>query len=124
MAGLVRHPHILGYKFICPHNISSVGPYVVVDLAIITSNSSLVDNICLCALSKHIWKLKEERKGFNVSWRFVDRGPTYNPISKVCRLCVKESYYLIFHRDNSTLNKRNEVFNVCRHRNSDLLMTS
>ena len=25
MAGLVRHPHMLGYKFISPHNFSSVG---------------------------------------------------------------------------------------------------
>ena len=75
-------------------------------------------------LSKYIWNLKEERKDFQIKWRFVDRGAPYNPISRVCRLCVKESYYLIFHREMSSINKRNEIFNVCKHRFTDLLMKS
>ena len=78
----------------------------------------------LTTLSQFVWKLKEEQKGFHISWRFIDRGSNYNPITRVCRLCVKESYYLIFHTNMSTINKRSEVFNVCRHRLSTLLSNS
>ena len=29
-------------------------------------------------LSKYIWNLKEERKDFQIKWRFVDRGAQHN----------------------------------------------
>ena len=48
MAGLVRHPHMLGYKFICPHNISSVGSLLQVCHLVSVSkafNASLAANL-------------------------------------------------------------------------------
>ena len=70
-------------------------------------------------LSSYIWKLKDENKQFNVTWKIIDRGPTYNPITKKCLLCIRESFHIIF--DNPTLNRRTELFNPCRHRLSELL---
>ena len=47
------------------------------------------------------------------------RGPEYNPLTKKCRICPKEKH--MYHREGSSLNRRNEVFNTCRHRRGKLL---
>ena len=75
-------------------------------------------------LSTHIWKLKDENKHYDLSWDILDRAPTHNPISKKCRLCLKEIYYIIFRPESATLNSRNELFNTCRHRTQKLLINS
>ena len=72
-------------------------------------------------LSSHIWELKDKGVDFTISWKILDRGPTFNPVSKKCILCLKEKYFIMYHAENSTLNKRNEVFNTCRHRRQSLL---
>ena len=72
-------------------------------------------------LSSHIWDLKDKGVDFTISWKILDRGPTFNPVSKKCILCLKEKYFIMYHAENSTLNKRNEVFNTFRHRRQSLL---
>ena len=73
-------------------------------------------------LSTYVWKLKEEQRAFNIKWKIIDRGSPYNPISKVCRLHAKESFYILFRRDMASLNKKSELFHNCVHKHSDLLM--
>ena len=75
-------------------------------------------------LSQHIHNLKREGKDFTLTWSLLDRGPVYNPISKKCRLCLLEKFYIIFKKDTSSLNRRSELFNTCRHRNQKILMYS
>ena len=67
-------------------------------------------------LSTHIWEIKD-RGGTHddVKWELIDRGPTYNPTSKKCLVCLKEKYHIMYTRDNTTLNKRSEIFSSCRH---------
>ena len=72
-------------------------------------------------LSKYVWKLKEERKAFQIKWKIIDRAPPYNPMTRKCNLCIKEKFYIIYRPNMATLNKRNELFNSCRHRHSTLL---
>ena len=45
----------------------------------------------------------------------------YNPVSKKCLLCLKEKYFIMYTIGNSSLNKRSEVYNTCRHRTQSLL---
>ena len=73
-------------------------------------------------LSKFIWELKDQGINFQVKWRIVDRAPPYNPRTRKCALCTKESYYINYQRHMSTLNSRFEVFGVCRHRNMECLV--
>ena len=75
-------------------------------------------------LSKHIHNLKKEGKPYQLKWSLLDRGPVYNPITRKCRLCLLEKFYIIFKTDTSTLNKRSELFNTCRHRTQKLLINS
>ena len=56
-------------------------------------------------LSAYIWELKDQNKNFSLKWKIIDRAPPYNSITKKCRLCMKESYYIIFKPNMATLNK-------------------
>ena len=72
-------------------------------------------------LSSHVWNLKDQSKNFNLKWEVVDKANTFNPISKKCRLCLKEKYHILFHPDGASLNRRSELFSTCRHRLRQLL---
>ena len=72
-------------------------------------------------LSSYIWDLKDKNKRYNIKWTAIDRAPRFNPITKKCRLCLKEKYYIIFQPDGAQLNERSELFSTCRHRRKDLL---
>ena len=68
-------------------------------------------------LSKYIWDLKDQKKSFRVKWRVLKTCHPYNSESKKCNLCLQEKYFIIFRKDLSSLNKRNELASSCRHRN-------
>ena len=72
-------------------------------------------------LSKYVWELKDEGKEFNIKWSLVDRAPPFNPITRKCRVCLKEKREILYNKDGSSLNKRGEIFNTCRHRIKGLL---
>ena len=73
------------------------------------------------ALSAHIWGLNDKNIKHKVGWKIKYRGPDFNPLTKKCRICLKEKHYIMYHRDGSTLNRRNEIVNTCRHRTGKLL---
>ena len=73
------------------------------------------------SLSKHIWNLKDNNREFQTNWDVIDKAPPYNPISRKCRLCLKEKFYIMHTPQNSTINQRNEIWTPCRHRFSGLL---
>ena len=68
-------------------------------------------------LSKHIWNLKDRKESFHVKWRILRTCKSYNNENKKCNLCLQEKHYIIFRKDLSSLNKRNELASSCRHRN-------
>ena len=74
------------------------------------------------ALSTHIWNLKDNNHGYQIQWSVVGRAPRFNPITKKCKLCIKEKYHIIFEPEGALLNKRSELFSTCRHRLRDLLL--
>ena len=73
------------------------------------------------SLSAHVWELKERNINYTLKWDFIESAPTFNPVSKKCRLCLKEKFHIMYNHSNSTLNKRQEIFNTCRHRKQRLL---
>ena len=72
-------------------------------------------------LSSYIWKLKSENINYNISWKIIDRGKSFSPITNICQLCTKEKFHIIFHPELSSLNSRNELFSSCRHKMKQLL---
>ena len=72
-------------------------------------------------LSKYVWKLKKEQVPYTISWKKLANGRVFNSVTKTCQLCLKEKYLIIFSPEGATLNRRNELFNTCRHRLTNLL---
>ena len=86
------------------------------------SDINLRKNRHKSALAGHIWTLKDEGKNYDLAWNLVERAPAFNPTTRKCRVCLKEKKQRLYNRNGSSLNKRNEIFNTCRHRKQKLLM--
>ena len=67
-------------------------------------------------LSTHIWDLKSRNKNFDIKWSIIDRAKDFNPITRKCRLCMKEKFHILYNKSGATLNERSELFSTCRHR--------
>ena len=66
-------------------------------------------------LSNHVWKLKQQNKGFETKWKILSRGRSFNPSTRQCNLCLKEKYFIMFKPN------RSEFFSTCRHKTKPLL---
>jgi hypothetical protein len=42
-------------------------------------------------LSKYIWKLKENKQDFDITWSILKRAVSYTGGSKRCNLCLEEN---------------------------------
>ena len=66
-------------------------------------------------LSKYIWTLKDpddcnvepcpDKIDYEIKWKILARAKGYNPITGLCRLCLKEKYFLLFKPETASLNK-------------------
>ena len=72
-------------------------------------------------LSAHMWDLKDKGHTYSITWQILARASSYNPSSGMCCLCRKDKFFIMFDPATASLNKRNEVYNTCRHRASKLL---
>ena len=73
-------------------------------------------------LSKHVWKLKNDKIEHQIKWKIVAKANAYNNKTKKCNLCNLEKFFIIYHNDMATLNKKSELVNTCRHRRKFMLM--
>ena len=73
------------------------------------------------ALAKYIWKLKDEKKEFNINWSVAAKAPPYNPVAKSCHLCITEKAFILRSKHQNLINKRNELMGSCLHRRKFLL---
>ena len=72
-------------------------------------------------LSKHIWRLKDAKLAFNITWKILKQAAPFNPASNRCNLCSWEKYFIICRPELATLNRRNELVTSCRHASKFLL---
>ena len=72
-------------------------------------------------LSGHLWELKDQGRNFKIDWAIIEKGRDFNPITGKCDICLKEKFHIIYNRPGSSLNKREEIFNTCRHRKRKLI---
>ena len=73
-------------------------------------------------LSVKVWELKKEKISYDLKWKIIGRAQPFSPISGVCNLCTLEKYIIITKPQQSTLNKREEIFGACKHRDTHLLI--
>ena len=74
------------------------------------------------SISNHIHELKSENIDFEISWRIVEKGSTFTPVTNVCNLCNKEKFHILFNPGLADLNSKSEFFSHCRHKRSRLLV--
>lgn len=86
-----------------------------------TASFRHINKRCDTELSKHVWKLKEKNINFNIKWRILKHASAYSNETKRCQLCNWEKYFIIFHPNMASLNKRNELLSTCRHASRFLL---
>ena len=72
-------------------------------------------------MSKYVGKLKADNIPYDISWSIVTRASTYSPITKSCRLCLLEKYFIMYEPTGATLNVKSEFFSSCLHKRKLLL---
>ena len=73
-------------------------------------------------LSIFIWILKRQNIRYTLSWKIIDRGKPFCPLTNECQLCLKEKFSIIFKPEMCTLNSRDEISSHCLHKRHSLLM--
>ena len=74
------------------------------------------------SLSIYIWELKLKNEPYTLSWALISRAQPFSQVTGICQLCTREKYIIAFKSEICTLNKRNELLNSCRHKQSKLLV--
>ena len=54
------------------------------------------------ALSTHIWSLKYKNSGYKVTWKLKYKGADHNPLTKKCRIYLREKYSIMYDRGKGT----------------------
>ena len=67
-------------------------------------------------LSSHVWRLKDLGVDPAVTYRIKGKAKPYSPTSRICPLCTLEKLFIAKSDENSTLNRRTEIANKCRHK--------
>ena len=74
-------------------------------------------------LSTHFWNELAENRSPKVTWKILEKNiPTYNPVTGICKLCIREKFNIVFRPELATLNLRHEIFSSCRHKKGKLLI--
>ena len=73
-------------------------------------------------LSKHVWELKRKKTDFQVTWKILQRAPSYTHKVKRCHLCLTEKLLIAMADKSTLLNKRSELASTSGHRNKYCLL--
>ena len=73
-------------------------------------------------LSKYIWKLKDDKREYELKWKIIGKSNPYINGTKKCNLCTTEKLHIINSDNNNTINKRSELISKCRHENKYYLI--
>ena len=65
---------------------------------------------------------KDKKIDFEIKWEIVCKAAPFSPTSKTCNLCLAEKWNIMFKSESASLNKRQEIFNHCRHKEKQLLV--
>ena len=68
---------------------------------------------------KKLWDLKAIDKPTSVNFKILKIAKSYSPGDKFCQLCIAEKQLIIKeikHNEKNSLNSRDELFSLCRHK--------
>ena len=68
-----------------------------------------------------IWECKARGSAWKANWKILDRGQPFNPVTKTCKLCVRERFFILRKPHLASLNHRQEIGTFCPHIRMSLL---
>ena len=68
------------------------------------------------ALSAYVWAKKEEGMEPEITYKILTTAPAYTASSGRCSLCLQEKVHILLADKKTSLNKRSEISNKCRHK--------
>ena len=67
-------------------------------------------------LGNYIWSLKKKKNiRYSITWKILGRAPAYNNVTKMCKLCTLEKYFIICKPTMATLNQKCGILSSCQH---------
>ena len=73
-------------------------------------------------LTSYVWEKKNVGIDCNIKWKVLKKARAYNSKSAKCYVCLEEKVEILKnHKKDDHLNKRSELFSLCRHRKKWLL---
>ena len=73
-------------------------------------------------LASHIWELLDRGVDHDVRWKIKGRETQFNPSTKNCCICLKETHFILYKGEGATLKSVGEIFNTCRHTKMNLFI--
>ena len=67
------------------------------------------------ALSNYVWKLKKQKKEFQLKCSVKSRAAVYKNGAKRCMLCIQEKVAIALHNPKTLLNSKSEILHKCIH---------
>ena len=69
------------------------------------------------ALSEYVWKIRDET-GIKpkITWKIKTRAYPYSNGRRQCNLCLSEKREILFAKKSESLNKRDELLYMCKHK--------
>ena len=81
---------------------------------------------CGTTLATFVGKLRNSGVNIDIfahlEWAIKKHATPFNPVSNQCFLCLYEKYFILWEPQDASLNKRTEIFSVCRHKECWLLV--
>ena len=68
------------------------------------------------SLSTYFWKKKDEGMEPEISYKILTAAPAYSSSAGRCNLCLQEKVFILLADKTSSLNKKSEISNKCRHK--------
>ncbi len=73
-------------------------------------------------LSKHIWKLKDNKQDFDITWSVLKQSISYTGRPKRCNLYLEEKLCILNNKNKQNLlSKKSEIVSTCNHRKKHLI---
>jgi hypothetical protein len=72
-------------------------------------------------ISKYVWKQKDNKTPYTISWKIIKRAKPYSPRNGKCNLCLWEKLLITTADKTTLLNSRSELVSTCRHKKKFLL---
>ena len=94
---------LCGFNQFKPGGLNWVGFYPANPGSLAITETSTPDLDPTTKAVHYIWELKDNYVPYNTKWSIFSKANTFNPVTKKCRLCLKEVYYILYKPETASI---------------------